>query len=167
VVAVARGIHTRNLTGWTNRYYDDMAWLILAIERAERLLGVQLGTAVGDLKSALIGGISPVVGAVPWRHGDDFFNTPAIGPTGIAMTRLGELSRAGQLADFLRTRLCDADSGLTLDGVHEPGGLLNRTTHTSPSGWKPNWPRAPADRATTSASPSWSPPPRTGSPRRA
>ncbi|MGQ4598140.1 glycoside hydrolase family 76 protein [Nocardia sp. R6R-6] len=130
VVALARGIRTRNITGWTNRYYDDMSWLVLALERADRLLSVQLGDAVGELRAGLIEGWNPVVGAVPWRSGDDFYNTPAIGPTGIAMARLGELSRAGQLADFLYTRLHDTDSGLILDGVHEPGGRVERTVHT-------------------------------------
>ncbi|WP_084497598.1 glycoside hydrolase family 76 protein [Nocardia amamiensis] len=130
VVALARGIRTRNLTGWTNRYYDDMSWLVLALERADRLLDVRFGDAVGELRAALIAGWSPVVGAVPWRSGDDYYNTPAIGPTGIAMARLGELSRAGQLADFLYTRLRDTDSGLILDGVHEPGGRVERTVHT-------------------------------------
>ncbi|MBF6300739.1 fructose-bisphosphate aldolase [Nocardia amamiensis] len=130
VVALARGIRTRNLTGWTNRYYDDMSWLVLALERADRLLGVRFGDAVGELRADLIGGWNPAVGAVPWRSGDDYYNTPAIGPTGIAMARLGELSRAGQLADFLYTRLRDTDSGLILDGVHEPGGRVERTIHT-------------------------------------
>ncbi|MGW4325650.1 glycoside hydrolase family 76 protein [Nocardia sp. NPDC004573] len=130
VVALARGIRTRNLTGWTNRYYDDMSWLALALERADRLLGVRFGDAVGELRADLIGGWNPVVGAVPWRSGDEYYNTPAIGPTGIALARLGELSRARQLADFLYTRLRDADSGLILDGVHEPGGRVDRTVHT-------------------------------------
>ncbi|WP_024802736.1 glycoside hydrolase family 76 protein [Nocardia sp. BMG51109] len=134
VAALARGIRARNLTGWTNRYYDDMAWLALALERADRLLGVRFGDAVGDLRAALIGGWNPEVGAVPWRHGDDFYNTPAIGPTGIAMARLGELSRARHLADFLHTRLRDTGSGLILDGVHEPGGRMDRTVHTYSQG---------------------------------
>ncbi|MBF6170337.1 glycoside hydrolase family 76 protein [Nocardia blacklockiae] len=129
VVALARGIRTRNLTGWTNRYYDDMAWLALALERADRLLGIRFGDAVGELRAALIDGWHPI-GAVPWRTGDDFYNTPAIGPTGIAMARLGELSRARALSEFLHTRLRDADSGLVLDGVHEPGGRVERTVHT-------------------------------------
>ncbi|MEV2221149.1 glycoside hydrolase family 76 protein [Nocardia vinacea] len=134
VAALARGILTRNLTGWTNRYYDDMSWLVLALERADRLLGVRFGDAIGDLRAALIEGWNPVVGAVPWRSGDDFYNTPAIGPTGIAMARLGELSRARQLADFLYIRLRDTDSGLILDGVHEPGGRVDRTVHTYSQG---------------------------------
>ncbi|WP_084508133.1 glycoside hydrolase family 76 protein [Nocardia pseudovaccinii] len=134
VVALARGILTRNLTGWTNRYYDDMSWLVLALERADRLLGVRFGAAIGDLRAALIEGWNPIVGAVPWRSGDDFYNTPAIGPTGIAMARLGELPRARQLADFLYTRLRDTDSGLILDGVHEPGARVDRTVHTYSQG---------------------------------
>ncbi|WP_410873101.1 glycoside hydrolase family 76 protein [Nocardia sp. A7] len=130
VVALARGIRARNVTGWTNRYYDDMGWLALALERAERLLGIRFDDATGDLRDALIAGWNPQVGAVPWRNGDDFYNTPAIGPTGIALARLGELPRACQLADFLHTRLLDTDSGLILDGVHEPGGQVDRTIHT-------------------------------------
>lgn len=130
VVALARGIRARNITGWTNRYYDDMGWLAIALERAERLLDVRFGDAIGNLRGALLEGWNPDVGAVPWRNGDDFYNTPAIGPTGIALARLGELSRAGQLADFLHTRLRDTETGLIHDGVHEPGGQVDRTVHT-------------------------------------
>ncbi|MFD3704437.1 glycoside hydrolase family 76 protein [Nocardia sp. NPDC058658] len=130
VVAVARGIRTRNVTGWTNRYYDDMGWLALALDRAERLLDIQFDDALADLRTGLLAGWNPDVGAVPWRSGDDFYNTPAIGPTGIALARLGEVPRAEQLADFLHARLCDAETGLILDGVHEPGGRVDRTVHT-------------------------------------
>ncbi len=130
VVALANGIRARNLTGWTNRYYDDMAWLALALERAERLLGIRFADAVEELKSALIDGWNPAVGAVPWRIGDDYYNTPAIGPTAIALARTGELSRAEQLADFLHNRLRDADSDLILDGRYEPGGRVDRTVLT-------------------------------------
>jgi predicted alpha-1,6-mannanase (GH76 family) len=130
VVTVAHGIRTRNLTGWTNRYCDDMSWLVLALERAERLLGVRIGDAVGQLRTALIDGWNPAVGAVPWRVGNDYYSTSAIGPTGIAMARLGDLSRAGQLTDFLYTRLRDTDSGLIFDGVHEPGRQVNRSILT-------------------------------------
>ncbi|MFE1591359.1 glycoside hydrolase family 76 protein [Nocardia sp. NPDC058705] len=130
VVALACGIRTRNVTGWTNRYYDDMGWLALALDRAERLLDIPFDDALGDLRAGLLEGWNPEVGAVPWRSGDDFYNTPAIGPTGIALARLGEVPRAEQLADFLHTRLRDAETGLILDGVHEPGGRVDATVHT-------------------------------------
>ncbi|MQY30817.1 glycoside hydrolase family 76 protein [Nocardia aurantia] len=130
VAALASGIRTRNITGWTNRYYDDMAWLALALERADRLLGRRYTGPTAELRTALLAGWNPAVGAVPWRHGDHFYNTPAIGPTGIALARLGELPRARQLADFLRTRLHDPATGLTLDGVREPEDRVDRTVHT-------------------------------------
>ncbi|MFI5780779.1 glycoside hydrolase family 76 protein [Nocardia sp. NPDC051570] len=134
VAALAQGIRTRNLTGWTNRYYDDMAWLALTLGRADRLLDVRFGDAVGELRTALTDGWNPAVGAVPWRVGDDYYNTPAIGPTGLALARSGELSRAAGLADFLHTRLRDTDTGLILDGVHEPGGRVNRAMTTYSQG---------------------------------
>ena len=36
-----RGHRLRNNGSWTNDYYDDMAWLALALERAGRLVGVE------------------------------------------------------------------------------------------------------------------------------
>ncbi|MFC4127298.1 glycoside hydrolase family 76 protein [Nocardia rhizosphaerae] len=130
VAALAYGIRTRNVTGWANRYYDDMAWLVLALDRADRLLGVRFDGAVDELLTALDDGWNPEVGAVPWRRGDRYYNTPAVGPTGIAMARLGRVPRAAQLAEFLYTRLHDTGTGLILDGVHEPDGRVQRDIHT-------------------------------------
>jgi predicted alpha-1,6-mannanase (GH76 family) len=127
---IARGIHTRNLASWTNRYCDDMSWLVLTLERADRLLGVRFGDAVPQLQAALLDSWNPAVGAVPWKIGHDYYSTSGIGPTGIAMARLGKLSHAERLADFLHTRLRDTESGLIFDGVHEPGGLVDRTLRT-------------------------------------
>ena len=128
--AIARGIHTRNLTGWTNGYCDDMSWLVLALERADRLLGVRFHDAVPKLRTALLDGWNPAVGAVPWKIGNDYYSTSAIGPAGIAMARLGKLSHAKRLADFLNTRLRDTESGLIFDGVHEPSGLVDHSLRT-------------------------------------
>ncbi|SPM38525.1 Predicted alpha-1,6-mannanase, GH76 family [Mycobacterium numidiamassiliense] len=128
--AIARGIHTRNLSGWTNGYCDDMSWLVLALERADRLLGVRFDDAVPKLRTALLDGWNPAVGAVPWKIGKDYYSTSAIGPAGIAMARLGKLSRAERLADFLNTRLRDTESGLIFDGVHEPSGRVDHSLLT-------------------------------------
>jgi predicted alpha-1,6-mannanase (GH76 family) len=128
--AIARGIHTRNLTGWTNGYCDDMSWLVLALERADRLLGLRYDDAVPKLRNALLDAWNPAVGAVPWKIGKDYYSTSSIGPTGIAMARLGKLSLAEQLADFLHTRLRDTESGLIFDGVHEPGGRVDHSLRT-------------------------------------
>jgi predicted alpha-1,6-mannanase (GH76 family) len=132
--AIARGIHTRNLTGWTNAYCDDMSWLLLAHERADRLLGVRFDDAVPKLRTALLDGWNPAVGAVPWKVGHDYYSTSAIGPTGIAMARLGKLSHAERLADFLNTRLRDTESGLIFDGVHEPSGVVDQALWTYSQG---------------------------------
>ncbi|MBP1816708.1 fructose-bisphosphate aldolase [Mycobacterium sp. OAE908] len=132
--AIARGIHTRNLTGWTNAYCDDMSWLLLALERADRLLGVRFDDAVPKLRTALLDGWNPAAGAVPWKVGHDYYSTSAIGPTGIAMARLGKLSHAEQLADFLNTRLRDTESGLIFDGVHEPSGPVDQALRTYSQG---------------------------------
>jgi predicted alpha-1,6-mannanase (GH76 family) len=130
ISAIARGIHTRNLTGWTNGYCDDMSWLLLALERADRLLGVRFDNAVPKLRTALLNSWNPAVGAVPWKIGHDYYSASTIGAAGIAFARLGELSRAVQLADYLHTRLRDADSGLMFDGVHEPSGLMDHSLRT-------------------------------------
>ncbi|WP_084528791.1 glycoside hydrolase family 76 protein [Nocardia crassostreae] len=130
VTALAQSIRTRNLTGWTNRYYDDMGWLAVAVERTGRLLDIRFGYAADTLRTALLDGWNPSVGAVPWRIGSDYYNTPAIGPTAIALARTGELPRARELAEFLHTRLRVPDTGLILDGIHEPGGRRDTTILT-------------------------------------
>jgi predicted alpha-1,6-mannanase (GH76 family) len=127
---IARGIHARNLASWTNTYCDDMSWLVLALERADRLLGIRFGDAVPKLRTALLDNWDPAVGAVPWKIGHDYFSTSAIGPTGIAMARLGKLSHAKALADFLNYRLRDSETGLIFDGVHEPSGEVNHSLLT-------------------------------------
>ncbi|OJF85071.1 fructose-bisphosphate aldolase, partial [Nocardia seriolae] len=86
--SIAHAVRLRNITGWTNNYYDDMAWLTISLERAERTQGVaEVRGALLTLEKELAGGFEPEFGAVPWRKGSDFFNAPANGPVGIAMAR--------------------------------------------------------------------------------
>ena len=40
----------RNNVSWTNSYYDDMAWLALALERAARLAGVERSARAGQAR---------------------------------------------------------------------------------------------------------------------
>ena len=49
-----RGHWLRNNATWTNNYYDDMAWLALAIERAGRLVGVEKHSALRKLSEQFI-----------------------------------------------------------------------------------------------------------------
>ncbi|WP_223884859.1 glycoside hydrolase family 76 protein [Nocardia colli] len=127
IAAIARSHRLRNLTGWTNRYYDDMAWLAIALERAERTAGVtEARSGLIALERPLYEGFNPVVGALPWRIGSDYYNAPANGPAAIALLRLGRHGRAQEMADWLDATLRDPETGLILDGIHLPAGEIER-----------------------------------------
>nr|WP_024801747.1 glycoside hydrolase family 76 protein [Nocardia sp. BMG51109] len=128
---VARAHRIRNVTGWTNNYYDDMAWLAIALERAERTRGItEVRGGLTALRTDLSSGFQPEIGAVPWRKGSDFFNAPANGPAAIALARFGDYEKAGRIADFLDERLRDPDTGLIFDGIHLPSGKLERPVYS-------------------------------------
>ncbi len=114
-----RSHRMRNITAWTNNYYDDMAWMGLAVERAQRLELVDGRVAITALERDIYDAWAPEEGGgIPWRRGDDFYNTPANGPAGIFLARTGKLTRAIEMADWLDDNLRDPESGLMLDGVH-------------------------------------------------
>ncbi|MDN5724802.1 MAG: glycosyl hydrolase [Propionibacteriales bacterium] len=131
VAALTRGHRLRNVTGWTNNYFDDMAWLALALERADRLVGVPHRVGLAKLTRQLVAnwtertvtddGVVTRIGGLPWRKRDDFFNTPANGPAAILMARVGRVGRARQMADWMREVLRDEASGLMLDGIRPRG----------------------------------------------
>ena len=85
---------------WINSYYDDMAWLALALERAARLAGVERRRALKKLADQFLNAWVPEDGGgIPWRKQDQFFNAPANGPAGIFLARYGDrLRRAQQMA---------------------------------------------------------------------
>ncbi len=117
-----RGILLRNLGRWTNNYYDDMAWMGLAIDRADRHLGLRHATAVRTLSDQMLGAWMPQLGGgIPWRKADLFFNAPANGPAAILLARTGHLERAREMADWMDTTLIDPDSHLVIDGVTPTG----------------------------------------------
>lgn len=123
---IARAHRIRNITGWTNNYYDDMAWLGLALERSQRLLAVDNRSAIHTIELELFDAWAPEKGGgIPWRKGDDFYNTPANGPASILLARTGRLWRAQAMADWMDAHLRDPATGLILDGVRT-GGVLDR-----------------------------------------
>lgn len=132
IAALARSHRIRNITGWTNSYYDDMAWLAIALERAERILGISVArSALVALEKALHAGWKPEIGGgLPWRIGSDYFNAPANGPAAIALLRLGRIERAQEMADWLDETLHDVGTGLILDGIHLPSGEIERPVFT-------------------------------------
>jgi predicted alpha-1,6-mannanase (GH76 family) len=124
-----RGHRLRNNLRWTNSYYDDMAWLALALERAQRV-GVARPKALETLAKQFVNAWVPEDGGgIPWRKQDQFFNAPANGPAGIFLARYGDrLRRAQQMADWIDETLIDPESQLVFDGIQ--GGSLVRAQYT-------------------------------------
>lgn len=118
VVQLARGHRLRNLLRVTNSYYDDMAWMGLALERAQRYAGVNAARRLRTLTDTFMKAWVPEAGGgIPWRTTGLFLNAPANGPAGIYLARMGQADRAGETADWLYRRLLDPDTGLINDGV--------------------------------------------------
>ncbi|MGE0220207.1 glycoside hydrolase family 76 protein [Mycolicibacterium sp.] len=125
-----RGHRLRNIGSWVNDYYDDMAWLALALERAGRLAGVGRPKALTKLADQFLTAWVPEDGGgIPWRKQDQFFNAPANGPAGLFLARHEDrLRRAQQMADWIDETLIDPDTHLVFDGVK--AGSLVRAQYT-------------------------------------
>ncbi|BBX32062.1 glycosyl hydrolase [Mycolicibacterium mageritense DSM 44476 = CIP 104973] len=122
--------HWLRNTGWTNDYYDDMAWLALALERAGRLAGVEKPGALKKLCEQFVNAWVPEDGGgIPWRKQDQFFNAPANGPAGIFLARYDDrLRRAQQMADWIDETLIDPETHLVFDGIK--AGSMVRAQYT-------------------------------------
>ncbi|WP_374023172.1 glycoside hydrolase family 76 protein [Mycobacterium sp. HNNTM2301] len=125
-----RSHRLRNNFRWTNSYYDDMAWLALALERAARIAGVERHRALPKLADQFLTAWVPEDGGgIPWRKQDQFFNAPANGPAGIFLARYGDrLRRAQQMADWIDETLIDPETHLVFDGIK--AGSLVRAQYT-------------------------------------
>jgi predicted alpha-1,6-mannanase (GH76 family) len=124
IAALVRGVRLRNLTGWVNNYYDDVAWLGLALQRAAALTGIRKPGALDAIMRRLRFGRGPS-GGMRWRVDDDFVNVPATGPAAIFYARRGNLGIATSLVDWMLEHLIDADTGLIFDGVRvNPDGSV-------------------------------------------
>lgn len=113
-----RGIRVRNLRPLTtNRYYDDKAWLALALHRADDAAGFRLTRKlIEPLDNNIIQGVDSLTGVVPWREGEAFYNVPANGPAAILMARTGRLAEARRIADWILDHLIN-ENGLVMDGM--------------------------------------------------
>ena len=125
-----RSHRLRNVGRWINDYYDDMAWLALALERAARVAGVKRDRALHKLTDQFVKAWVPEDGGgIPWRKQDQFFNAPANGPAGIFLARYGDrLRRAQQMADWIDKTLIDPETHLVFDGIK--AGSLVRAQYT-------------------------------------
>jgi predicted alpha-1,6-mannanase (GH76 family) len=136
---VARSIWLLGAGRWTNDYFDDMAWLALALERADRYVGLHHRAAVSRLTAEILTAWSEAEGGgIPWRRDDEFKNTPANGPAAILLARTGHLDRAVSTADWIDRRLRDPVTGLIWDGLRpgpltpggEPTTVFEKTIYT-------------------------------------
>lgn len=125
-----RSHRLRNNLSWTNNYYDDMAWLALALERAARIAGVERRRALPRLAGQFVKAWVPEDGGgIPWRKQDQFFNAPANGPAGIFLARYGDhLKLAEQMANWIDQTLIDPETHLVFDGIK--AGSLVRAQYT-------------------------------------
>ncbi len=129
ITAQLRGHRLKNALRWTNDYYDDMAWLALAIERADRLLGIKRQRALRTFTKQFTNAWMPEYGGgIPWRKQDRFFNAPANGPAGIFLARHHELRQAQMMADWIDETLIDPETHLVFDGIKE--GSMVRAQYT-------------------------------------
>ncbi|BBX24283.1 hypothetical protein MTER_36940 [Mycolicibacter terrae] len=129
-----RSHRLRNVFRWGNAYYDDMAWLALAIQRAGAVTGIDRHRALRTLTRELTDSWMPEAGGgIPWRKDEQFtepfFNAPANGPAGIFLAREpGWLERAREMGDWIDATLIDPDTHLVFDGIR--AGSLVRAQYT-------------------------------------
>ena len=126
---LANGVHLRNRWRWTNDYYDDVAWLGLALRRAADVADVQRPAALRDITERLHAGWSwHGGGGIWWRVRDDFKNAPANGPAAIFLARSpdpDDQQRAVDLGEWLTAELVDPETGLVWDGLRvDPDGSI-------------------------------------------
>lgn len=116
-------MRVRNFGTWRNDYYDDLAWLGLALRRTGR----DVGFFLDELRS---GWTPEGGGGIWWRRGDRFKNTPSNGPAAILFARTGDAERARELLDWMDKTLVDPDTGLVWDGLHVDSHEVVREIYT-------------------------------------
>ena len=118
------GIWLRNAFTFVNSYYDDMAWLALAILR---LQGLAEETQKPGRRNARIhktltlqfdsASTDDMGGGTFWSKKRDFKNTPATAPVALYYARTGQPAKAQRLVDWLNMVLFDEAQGLYVDGA--------------------------------------------------
>ncbi|WP_018686751.1 glycoside hydrolase family 76 protein [Actinokineospora enzanensis] len=128
IKALVRGIHARNLGAWTNSYYDDIAWLGLALLRS----GVPAERALTAITRRLRSGWSDHAGGgIWWRRGDTYKNVPANGPAAILLARRGETGPARSMLEWMDRLLVDPATNLLWDGLYvRADGSVERVVET-------------------------------------
>ncbi len=114
-----------------NHFYDDMAWLALAVDRLAALeqhlwltwrhasLVPARRTLLRQLLQARDGS-----GGVVWSKDRDFLNVPAAGPVALHLARTGHTRKARTILEWILRELGDTTRGLVLDGVRRDGTVV-------------------------------------------
>ncbi|GAB3437657.1 glycoside hydrolase family 76 protein [Actinophytocola sediminis] len=136
---LVRGIRLRNFGAWTNSYYDDVAWLGLALLRAHECEGVPVRGPLTRITAQLRAGWTDHAGGgIWWRRDDTFKNVPANGPAAILFARWAEVGgertdrqRARSLTAWMDELLVDPATGLLWDGLYvEADGSVRDVVQT-------------------------------------
>ncbi len=122
IATLTRSVRLRNGGRWTNPFYDDVAWLGLAVQRAGTLADDTHGPVLGAVTRQLHRGwTEDGGGGIWWRRGGGadgrVKNAPANGPAAILLAREGQIEFAAAITDWVAETLVDPDSGLVHDGV--------------------------------------------------
>ncbi|MFD9892548.1 glycoside hydrolase family 76 protein [Amycolatopsis sp. NPDC059027] len=127
----AKSVLVRNFGRWINDYYDDIAWLGLALQRV-RALGIDgFDGAIDAIGTRLHEGWTDEAGGgIWWRRGDRFKNAPANGPAAIFHARGGETEYAASLTNWMTSTLVDPETGLVWDGLRLDTGELEKNIYT-------------------------------------
>jgi predicted alpha-1,6-mannanase (GH76 family) len=130
---VARSVRWRNFGTWLNNYYDDIAWLGLALLRAREAVKLPADPALVKITARLRDGWTDHGGGgIWWRCGDTFKNVPANGPAAILLARWAraggekaDRQRARSMTEWMEQQLLDEKTGLLWDGlyVNEDGSV--------------------------------------------
>ena len=121
----------RNGLTLRNHFYDDMAWLVLAVGRLAALdqhLGLtahqlSLTPARRILTRQLLQGCDPT-GGVVWNKDRDFLNVPAAGPVALHLARTGRTPEARTVVEWILRELSETTRGLVRDGVRRGGRIV-------------------------------------------
>ena len=135
------GMWLRNAFTFVNNYYDDMAWLALAVLRLDTL-AEETGTR-GRRRNARVrtsltlqfdaACTGDMGGGAFWSKKRDFKNTPATAPIALYYARTGHPAKAQALLDWLDATLFDPDQDLYFDGARlssEGNVLIDRAVYT-------------------------------------
>ncbi|MGH3435043.1 MAG: glycoside hydrolase family 76 protein [Sciscionella sp.] len=160
---VITAIRLRNGWRWVNGYYDDIAWLGLALERAELHAEIDVTAGLAAITRRLRAGWTDHGGGgIWWRVNDDFKNVPANGPAAILLARLSErgdrsdLQRARSTVDWIAEKLVDPGTGVVYDGMHvNPDGSVREVEHAVYTYCQGVYIGACVELAEVDASPRW------------